>query len=197
MWRFGNYQGVATGERPEVEDGQVVVVLVDADGRGLAGHDGAEDKDIPPRSGYRPPHSAAFPDFLAGHTVPAWRVHANRRHVRDAVTGLLGRATTASHLGSQTRWTVIKASGSTAAIWYACGGVAELEATITEIQLGVRHGATGTVHPVHELGAEHRHVEVDRAAAPSVHRKGVRLVWFGGHVVMEATVRTPLPASIK
>ena len=42
-------QGVAADERPDVEDGQVVVVLVDADGWGLAGDDGAEHTGHPPR----------------------------------------------------------------------------------------------------------------------------------------------------
>ena len=44
---LGNHEGVAAGKRPDVEDGQVVVVLVDPDGRSLAGDDGAEHTGHP------------------------------------------------------------------------------------------------------------------------------------------------------
>ena len=39
---LGDDQPVAAGERADVEDGEVVVVLVDADGGGLPSDDGAE-----------------------------------------------------------------------------------------------------------------------------------------------------------
>ena len=39
---FGHHQGVAAGEGADVEEGQIVVVFVDPDGRGLAGDDRAE-----------------------------------------------------------------------------------------------------------------------------------------------------------
>ena len=54
--------------------------------------------------------------------------------------------------------------------------VAELQASVAEVQFGVCHGAVGAIHPVDEFGAEHRYVEVDRGRAPSMHRNGVRLV---------------------
>ncbi len=46
---LGDDQRVAAGERSDVEDGQVVVVLVDPDGGGLSGDDGAEHTGHPAR----------------------------------------------------------------------------------------------------------------------------------------------------
>src|SRR6476620_5273146 len=40
-------------------------------------------------------------------------------------------------------------------------GIAELQATIVEVQFGVRDRAVGAVHPVDEFGAEYRNVELD------------------------------------
>ena len=39
---FGDHQGVAAGDRPDVEERQIMIVLVDADGRCVTGDDGAE-----------------------------------------------------------------------------------------------------------------------------------------------------------
>ena len=67
-----NYQGVAAGERPDVEDGQVVVVLVDPDGRGLAGDDGAEDTGHPATlAGQLPTFSLAHSAMRRSGRVPS------------------------------------------------------------------------------------------------------------------------------
>ena len=46
---LGDDQGVAAGERADVEEGEVVVVFVDPDGGGITGDDGTEHAGHPPR----------------------------------------------------------------------------------------------------------------------------------------------------
>src|SRR4051794_25549110 len=60
---LGNDQGVAAGERADVEDRQVVVVLVDPDGWSLVGDNGAED------TGHPATVSAQLPTFSFAHSA--------------------------------------------------------------------------------------------------------------------------------
>src|SRR5258705_1779941 len=60
---LGNDQGMAARERADVEDGQVVVVLVDPDRWGLTGDDGAED------AGHPATLAAQLPTFSFAHST--------------------------------------------------------------------------------------------------------------------------------
>src|SRR5258707_6668685 len=138
---LGNDEGVAASERADIEDGQVVVSLVDLDRWRLTGDDGAE------HTGHTVTLVAQLPTFSFAHsairrsrssgetastrviTVQRWpngsRIDAKRspvtnvcagsRMVAPACSAFATTASTSSQYNA-TEW-VAGAFGSTAAIW--------------------------------------------------------------------------------
>ena len=99
---LGDHQGVAAGERADVEDGQVVVVLVDPDRGSLTGDDGAEHTGHPATLAAQPPtfslaHSAMRRSRSSGETsstrvitVQRWPNGSRIDAKRSPVTNVCG-----------------------------------------------------------------------------------------------------------